>query len=453
MRPRGWRGFLVSCKAICLVWPWVVAPIAAQADEGLEATSSEINQEAVPSDNKQSKPDTGVAGDAPLLLEQAAWCVATGCERDPTMLLARAKKAVLKGTKSAQQVVDLLQIARLEAQLGAKESARSTLHHARESLAAVSSSTASSELMGRIALGYRALGEEETARILDENVKAGTTDSGPLRYPFPSGPPRVEGGLAVSGTSFDEITANGSATFSLFKPWTNQDLSTDIIASLNYDSGRDVNRLKPNVSTSAVYRYHLSDDWSLFLNNLTAVNSGVVAGSTDDEDTSVLTASYLGPGLNLWRGETSERFLDLQLGFGARYEYEEINLKVQRDNFSPSIALILYGRDIPIGKARFSPTLGMGAGSGRLDELVVYADLNLQVPISTHWEWNSRIVARYTTESPTNNSQNLNYQYLTGLTYKFHPSAVVSPEQSTSDQTETKKQSENTRSDSESNRP
>lgn len=429
-----------------------MAPIAAQADEGLEATSIEINKETVPSDNKQSKPDTGGAGDAQLLPEQAAWCVATGCESEPTILLARAKNAVLKGTKSAQQVVDLLQIARLEAQLGAKESARLSLQHARESLAAVSSSTARSELMGRIALGCRALGEEETAQILDENVKAGTTDSGPLKYPFPSGPPRLEGGVAVSGTSFDETTANGSGTPGLFKPWNNQDLSADIIASVNYDSDRDVNQTKPNVSPNAVYRYHFSDDWSLFLNNITAVNPGVVVDSTNDEDTSIPTAFYLGPGLNLWRGETTERFLDLQLGFGVRYEREAINLKVKRDNVAPSIALILYGRDVPIGTARFSPSMGVGAGSEDLHELVMYADLSLEIPISGRWEWNSRIVARYTTDDPTKSSQNLNYQYLTGPTYKFQPSTMSRPEQSDTAQTEPKKQADHVGSDSESDR-
>ncbi len=240
-------------------------------------------------------------------------------------------------------------------------------------------------------------------------------------YPFAEAPRRLTGGLAVSGTSFNDVTANGSATLSLFKPWTNQDLGFDIIASLNYDSGRDVNRLKPNVSSTAVYRYHLNDTWNLFAGNFTAVNSGVITGSTDDEDTTVVNSTFLGPGINLWRGETIENFLDLQLGFGARYEYDEINEDVVRDRLSPVIGLILYGRGFSIGEATFSPLLAVGTGSEQFDEYFAYVDLNLKIPIRKNWAWNSRILARYASESPDNRSNSLNYQYLTGLTYTFSP--------------------------------
>jgi hypothetical protein len=48
--------------------------------------------------------------------------------------------------------------------------------------------------------------------------------------------------------------------------------------------GRDKNRVKLNIASTLVYRYHLDDDWHLFINNLSSVNSGVFASGTDNED-------------------------------------------------------------------------------------------------------------------------------------------------------------------------
>ena len=384
--------FLVAC-AISLIGPQVVAK------------ASEV---------PPSKPS--------FLLDKAAWCIATGCQEDVAPLLVTARQAVLKQLATPKKVLLLLEIARLQAQIDDEIAATSTLDEAMASMMSMPSSSSRSELQQRLALGFRALGAEETARMLDDDAEIATDASqAAVVYPFPESQAKVAAGIAVSGTSFNEVTANGSVNLNIFKSWRNQDFSFDTLASLNYDTGRDDNRFKPDVNSTAVYRYHLDNDWSVFVNNLNAVNSGVIIGSSGDDDTSVLSASFLGPGLNLWRGSSVESFLDLQLGFGARYEYDEISLETVRNRISPSVVLILYGRAIPIGKALFAPTVGVGLASEQLDELVMYTDLNLKIPISKSWAWNSRVVARYSTDNPGGQSNNLNFQYLTGLTYKFSP--------------------------------
>lgn len=376
-------------------------------------------------------------GGARELLDQAAWCLATGCGEDPGPWLAAAAEIVRNQPASETQVDDWLTIARLHAQLGESEAARSALEEARQAVEAIAPAASRRVLQRRLALGYAALGNPQASRALRQDALAQGDASGQkakadeakgaaaneqtVAYPFPERPGRLTAGLGVTGTSFDETTVRGSLSLSLFKPWPRQDVSADGLFIVDYDSGRDNNRVKPSVASSLVYRYHLDDDWHLFVNNLSSVNSGVFASGTDDEDTSILVASYAGPGINLWRGSSSDQFLDLQLGIGARFEYEDRNFKLERDDLSPSVVLILFGRGIPIGRATLAPTVAVGAGSDQLDELVMYSDLNLNLPISERWAWNSRIVARYTTEPATDDNPNLNLQYVTGLTYTFTP--------------------------------
>ncbi|EDY37630.1 hypothetical protein CPCC7001_509 [Cyanobium sp. PCC 7001] len=363
-----------------------------------------------------------LSAQARVLLDQVAWCLATTCAEDPGPWLAAAEEIVRGQPASESQVDDWLTIARLRAQLGEAEAAKAALQEARKTVEAITPATSRRVWQSRLALGYAALGDVDTSRALQQDALAqGDASEQTVAYPFPEGPGRLKAGLGVTGTSFDETTMLGSLSFSLFKPWSRQDLSADGLFVIDYDSGRDNNRIKPNIASSLMYRYHLNDDWHLFVSNFTNVNSGVFASGSDDEDTSALVASYVGPGINLWRGRSTEHFLDLQFGIlGARYEYEDLNFKLERNELTPSVVLILFGRGIPIGRATLSPTLAVGAGSDQLDQLVMYSDVNLNVPISKRWAWSSRVVWRYTTR-PVRDNPNLNLQYVTGLTYTFKP--------------------------------
>lgn len=407
--------------------PCAIGPAgAAESALGAETPAEPTGADTIPATG--ANPGTDGESRAPstqevqVLLDQVAWCLATDCDDDLAPLLGAAAESLRAQPAGEGRIVDWLTIAQLQLRLGNTAAARSALGEARTELKALTGRPSQPQLQQRLVLGYRALGDEEAIRSLEaEALASAGGDGDTASYPFTEGPGRLKAGLGVSGASFDETTLRANANISFFKPWPRQDVSANGLFILDYDSGRDVNRTRPNLTSLIVYRYHLDGKWSLFLNNLSSVNSGVFASSTDDEDTSVLSSSYAGLGLNLWRGKSTDQFLDLQFGVGARYAYDEIDFKVERNELSPAVALILFGRGIKVGAATLSPSVAVGLGSDRLDEFVIYSDVNLSLPISKRWAWDSRIVARYTTDPVTNQVPNLNFQYITGFTYTFQP--------------------------------
>jgi hypothetical protein len=195
----------------------------------------------------------------------------------------------------------------------------------------------------------------------------------------------------------------------------------DGLFALDYDSSRSVVNGRPIGIATFIYRHHLSPKWNLFVDQLLAVNSAGFAVSDDDEDLSAVSTSLAGAGLNLWRGDHPGSFLDLQLGIGPRYEYDYVNFQRRKDKLGASLALILVGREIPIGGSKLAILFAGGSYLNDWNDVAVLLDTTLDVPISRRWSWSNSFVLRYRADTIVEENPNFNALFSSRFTFKFTP--------------------------------
>ena len=168
-----------------------------------------------------------------------------------------------------------------------------------------------------------------------------------MAYPFEETPLRVTAGLAISGASFRDTTGLASLNLGLEKQWHRHDLNLDLLFSGDYDDSRDYNVVRPHLQSTVVFRRHLNADWNLFIDHLTSLNEDTFASDNNDEDTALLVPTLLGAGLNLWRGKKATSFQEIQLGAGARYQYDDVDFTERRNLVEPVIGVVYRAQEAP----------------------------------------------------------------------------------------------------------
>ena len=240
-------------------------------------------------------------------------------------------------------------------------------------------------------------------------------------FPFREQPARMDLGLGAGGNSFTATKIRADFTADLYKQWPVQDVYLDGLFALDYDSSRTVVNGRPIGIATFVYRRHLNSDWNLFYDQLLAVNASGFATDDDDEDLSAVSTSFVGAGLNLWRGDHPGRFLDLQLGVGPRFEYEYIDFERKKNKLGGAIGMVLLGRDIPIGSSTLSILLGGGAYMDDWTDVSILFDSTLDVPLSRRWAWSNRFVLRFRSDTVVESNPQFNSIFSSGFTFKFTP--------------------------------
>lgn len=340
------------------------------------------------------------------------------------MLLEEAEGLVSAQGDPQQRGELLLRIARLRQAIGDDSTAPSLLGKAVQAAREIEPEEARATLLLRLYLACEAIGETEQAeelradtRPLLEPADERADDS----FPFPDSPLSLSAGAGLSGSSYIDTTAEASVNVTLYKPWSRQDIYVDALALLGYDSSRSVNTFRPNGLATLVGRHHLSPRWSLALDQLLAVNNDSFASETDDEDLSIISSTWLGVGRNLWRGESTGSFVDLQFAAGVRFLYDYLDFREERNQIDPVVGVILVGRDIPLGSANLSQILAIGTDVNKDIDVFAFSDTSLNLPINKRWSWTNRVVLRFSETTLRANEPNLNLQFLTGLRYSLAP--------------------------------
>jgi hypothetical protein len=229
----------------------------------------------------------------------------------------------------------------------------------------------------------------------------------------------VKLGFALSGTTFRDDTAVGAINMDYYKQGAHEDLEIDLAAALSYDSSRSENTFRPNGLGVLVFRRHLDAKWNLFFGQLATVNNDTFSSRNDDNDLSILTASLIGAGYNLWRGEKPSSFVEVQIGAGARYEYEKLDSAEIVNEAAPNLAVILRARELKLSRLRLNQTVSVGSLMDEWSNVFMWSTTSIQLPLSERWSWTNTLLLRYRTQPVDKDDPNLNASFATGLTYTF----------------------------------
>jgi hypothetical protein len=358
---------------------------------------------------------------ASLLLDAVEACShAQNCAEKPGDLLAELAAGIRLIPERFRKVELLLRLASLEEQLGHVQEATTRRAEARQ-LAVAYEGPAKAALLLKLGLAEanQAASAESEELLAEAARRLDPASSSRPSFPFKSLPATVELGFAISGATFRDDTAIGAINADYYKQGERQDLELDLAAALSYDSSRSENTFRPNGLGILVFRRHLDARWNLFFDQLATVNNDTFSSRNDDNDISVVTASLLGAGMNLWRGEQPSSFIEIQVGAGIRYEYEELDSVELINEASPTLAVILRARELKLGKVSLNQTLSIGSLIDEWSNSFIWSTTTIQLPLTENWSWNNTFLVRYRTQPVASDDPRLNASFASGLTYTF----------------------------------
>jgi hypothetical protein len=207
---------------------------------------------------------------------------------------------------------------------------------------------------------------------------------------------------------------------SLQQQWPISDISFLGDLSLDYDSSQSVNQLQPSGLIITVYRHHFSPKWQYFTNLLAQVNQGFLSPTTDDNDTAWSAEVVLGGGYTLWRGKTPQSFLDLQVGVGDRYDYDELRSANQFSSQGvPTLWVALWSRGIPVGGSTIDQALAFSPALTNFNDFEIVSRTKLTVPLTAKLSLNNTLQLFYRNERILITNPNWNIVFSTGLGHDF----------------------------------
>ncbi len=321
----------------------------------------------------------------------------------------------------ALKVTTLTQIAKYYAQIGQKPQAIEILDSTVNLASNVTDQSLQGQLLLDISLKYGEMGEEASAQtLLAQSQTIIAKASQPLpEFPFQETPPTFKLGVSGSVNSFQDTTASVGINVDFYQQWSHDDMFVDGNISLDYDSSRSFNNYRPVSLIYTVYRNHFNEQWNLFTAFFNSTNQDLFASKNDDEDLEIISEVFVGAGLNLWRGDSPSNFLDFQLGIGPRYEYDYIDFEQRRNQVAPTLAIALFGRDIPIGATKLTQTFSLAPALDNLDNYNLTSNTRLSIPLSQRWSVSSRLFVRYSNELVFEDNPKVQFFFTTGLEYEF----------------------------------
>ena len=331
--------------------------------------------------------------------------------------LAIAKNLEDLGSK----VTSITNIAKSYAQIGQEKQAIKILNEAVDLASTLADKSLQGQLLFEISLKYGEIGQEELAQTLfakSQTIIAVSNQPLP-KFPFTATPPVFTLGFSGNFRSFRDKTALVGINVDYSKQWAVNDIFVDGSFSLDYDSSRTVNQIRPISLFMSVYRYHFNSRWSFFTDFVNSTNQELFASKNDDEDLTIFTEILVGGGLNLWRGDTPSDFLDFQLGIGPRYEYDLIAFEQRTNRVSPTLAVIFLGRGVPLGKAKLNQIFSIAPALNDFENFFITSNTKLSIPLSKKWAFTNRLFLRYRSKKIFEENPNLEFVFSTGLDYEF----------------------------------
>ena len=274
-------------------------------------------------------------------------------------------------------------------------------------------------LFTKIALEYSHIDKPESAerllsqsRALIEQVARG--------FPFQPEPLSGKFGYGFSANFFDTSVIQASFDLQIKQQWPINDFVFLGNLSLNFDSDRSVNQLRPGGLTIGAYRHHFSPQVQYFANLLMQLNQGFISPSTEDEDTAFAGSSVMGGGYNLWRGKSPQQFLDLQVGVGVQYEYDEI---VSEDVFlseaDPVLWLGLWAQSVPLGTTEIDQIIAFLPTLTDFNNFIIFSRTQFSIPLTERLSFVNTLQLRYRNVPVLEANPNWNILFSTGLGYDF----------------------------------
>ena len=319
------------------------------------------------------------------------------------------------------KVTSITNIAKSYAQIAQKPQAIEILNNAVALANNVTDKSLQGQLLFEISLKYGEIGQEEAAQTLfaQSQTVIAASNQPPPEFPFTATPPTFTLGFAGNFHSYRDTTALLGFNFDYSQQWSKHDLFVDGSLSLDYDSSRTVNQIRPTSFVLSVYRRHLNSKWNFFTDFFNSTNQDLYSSKNDDEDLTIITGVYAGGGLNLWRGDSPSNFLDFQLGIGPRYEFDYIDFKRRRNQVDPTLIFGLLGRNVPLGKVKLNQTFAILPSISSLENFFIVSDTKLSIPLSTKWSLSNRLFLRYRNEKIFEDNPNLEFLFSTGINYEF----------------------------------
>nr|WP_242027655.1 DUF481 domain-containing protein [Cyanobacterium aponinum] len=336
-------------------------------------------------------------------------------------ILAKAQQISLQLTDNYQQVATLTQIAQTYGEINNRESAIASLNLAKEKTKQIKDKSLQASLLLNIALEYEKLGEIETANNIyqqSQTIKAQISQS-QLEFPFEQTPTKFQIGLLANVNSFRKTTATFGFDVNYEKQWEISDIFLNGTAFIGYDSDRTFNKFRPTGLINSVYRHHFDKEWSFFTNALITANQEFFASQNDDDDLSILGNLLFGGGYNLWRGETPNNSVDLQVGLGGIYEYDFFDGEKRRNQLSPALGILLQSRGLKLGNAELNHILAIIPALNDLENYTITSDSNLSIPLSEKWSFTNRLFVRYRNQLIERDNPKVQFFFSTGVQYTF----------------------------------
>lgn len=319
------------------------------------------------------------------------------------------------------QVNLLTNIAKQYAQIGQLDKAQEILELTVKIANSVEDKLTQGQLLLAIALTYQSINlEDSSATLISQGQTLIKEASQPVaEYPFQEERAEFRLGFAGSIYSFRETTASLGTNTNYYKQWSEADLLINGRVSVSFDSGRTNNKYRPNSFANLVYRSYFNQKLHLFTDLFFVTNEELFASRNESDDLTIIASSVVGVGLNLWRGETPKESLDIQFGFGPRYEYDFIDFEKRRDRLDPILSLVFSGRRLKIGRANINQLFGIFPSLRDSENLIMTSNTTLSIPITERWSFTNQLFFRYRNQTIFEDNPKWNFYFTTGLDFKF----------------------------------
>ncbi|MGK7939959.1 MAG: tetratricopeptide repeat protein [Crocosphaera sp.] len=277
------------------------------------------------------------------------------------------------------------------------------------------------QLLLHLSFKYEELGQKEKAKsLLSQSQTLISKASQPLSdFPFQETPTQFKLGFTGNVTSFRDTTGFFGTNIDYSKQWSEDDIFVEGQLSFSFDSSRTVNNYRPQSFLVAVYRNHFNADWNFFITFFNSVNENRFSSRNDDEDLTVISGLWFGPSLNLWQGGSNQKFLDLQIGMGPRYEYDYIDFETRKNEVNPTLGIILMGKGFSLGKVTMDQKFGFVPALDDFNEYVINSNSKISFSLTERWSFVNRLFVRYRNQRILEENPKVNFFFSTGLEYNF----------------------------------
>ena len=319
------------------------------------------------------------------------------------------------------QVREMTNIASHYQQLGQNAKAFEILENTNTLVNSIDPKLLQGQLLLHLSFKYEELGEiEQSQNLLTQSKNLIAKASQPqANFPFQETPSQFRLGFTGNVKSFRDTTGFFGTNIDYSKQWSEEDIFVEGQVSFSFDSSRTVNNYRPQSFLVAVYRNHFNADWNFFITFFNSINENRFSSRNDDEDLTIITGFWLGPALNLWQEGSNEKFLDLQIGIGPRYEYDYIDFETRKNEVNPTLGVILVGRGFSLEKIRMDQEFALVPALDDFDEYVITSNSKISFTLSERWSFVNRLFLRYRNQKILEENPNLNFFFSTGLEYQF----------------------------------